>query len=119
MINRSSHRSEILAFLRQRKGACHKSLAGGAGHSITHARHKLIIIRRLEHDFDLIRSMNDWRQLREIYNHQEDIRLLLPSAEGSQSAVRYRILRLLEHSAMLASVPLYKQFNFQTKQYRQ
>ncbi len=114
MPNRSVYRLQLLSFLRQRRAACQRGKVEGASD-------KLMKIDELLKAFDLIRDTNDWRQLREIYSQQSEIRQLLPRKTGRHARVRERILQIITHANAVASVPRgYQpslfQPSFQTKQ---
>jgi len=93
-----SVRSEILAFLKQRRSAATRGVVVDSFYVKRRSENLLMA-------FDKIRETGEWRHLREIYNQRDQIQKLLPSPDGKHAAIRERIEALITKSISLASKP--------------
>lgn len=88
-------KAKIIAFLHQRRKAA----------MILNAPEVQRISEKLLNQFDLIRDMDDWRHLREVYNQQAEFTKILPSPNGGHAEIRDHMLEIIAVANRLASKP--------------
>lgn len=88
-------KAKITAFLHQRRKAA----------MILNAPDVQRISEQLLNQFDLIRDMDDWRHLREVYNQQHEFTKILPSPNGGHAEIRDHMLEIIGAANRLASKP--------------
>lgn len=93
-------REAIPSFLRQRKMALRNLKYPNAW---TNA--ELILVEKLQRQFNLIRDWGYWRYCREVDLNRDSLVLVLPSCEKKHKRIRERMIELLAHYCEVSSQP--------------